>query len=160
MYYSSVLGLTSANANSWKKAKKTLLFTVLSVAVLWVKTILTQKKEWGTIGINQLYERMPDFMQDVCFYSWLMKCNTCTMFYSDKLLRKQLLLEQYFHLLFFFSFFSSSPSASSSDNGSGSGEGGEYPTPITRAFGLLVYIYLCLVYVRDCYSTGIKEKLW
>lgn len=42
-------------------------------------------------------------MWDVCFYTWLIKCNTCVMFYSDKFLNKQLLLEQYFHLLSFFS---------------------------------------------------------
>lgn len=41
-------------------------------------------------------------MWGVCFYSWLMKCNICVMFYSDKFLNTQLLLEQYFHLLSFF----------------------------------------------------------
>lgn len=61
-----------------------------------------------------------------------MKCNICVMFYSDKFLNKQLLLEQYFHLLSFFF----SPSVSSSDNGSGSGEGGEYQIPLI--FGLVL----------------------
>lgn len=73
-------------------------------------------------------------MWDVCFYSWLMKCDICVMFYSDKFLSKQLLLEQYFHLFSF--FFFPSPSVSFSDNGSGSGEGGEYQTPLIFGFDL------------------------
>lgn len=60
-----------------------------------------------TIGHDKPYERMPAFMQDVCFYSWLMKCNTCTMFYSDKLLTNSCSWSNIFIcFLFFFSFSS------------------------------------------------------
>lgn len=112
-----------------------------------------------TIGHDQPYERMPAFMQDVCFYSWLMKCNTCTMFYSDNLLTNSCSWSNIF--ICFLSFFFLSPSVSFSDNGSGSGEGGEYQTLVTCALGLsfLVYLYLCLLYVRCCCASGIKEKV-
>lgn len=83
---------------------------------------------------------MPDFMWDVCFYTWLMKCNTCVMFHSDKFLNS---CSQN-------NIFICSPCVSFSDNGSGSGEGGEYQTQVTLPFGLAFLLYVYWFYVPGC----------
>lgn len=84
-----------------------------------------------------------------------MKCNTCVKFYSDKFLNSCSWSNIFICILFFFS----PPCVSFPDNGSGSGEGGEYQTPVTLAFGLPFLLYVCHFYVHGyCIPHEIRKN--